>query len=271
MKIAKKVLALVMAIAVIGCSAAMAFAAPAAPEVVLDTTWEIDEYDCITLRVNFKNAADDAAGLKAWNLTVTYDDSIFNFDSFVEGADAEQVGNSKNNSFATEVNGNADGTIVIGGYFKECLWTADKFAGDAKRGATCVVNADDFNAYEIYLIVEDAAALKAGTAIEVKGTFDTTEVAGKVTNVVDEPTTEPTTAEPTTEPTTAEPTTEPTTAEPTTAEPTTNEAPSTPDEETTAKGETDKGPATGDTGVLAIAAGVVALAGAAFVVSKKRK
>ena len=253
MKIAKKVLALVMAIAVIGCSAAMAFAAPAAPEVVLDTTWEIDEYDCITLRVNFKNAADDAAGLKAWNLTVNYDASIFAFDSFVEGADAEQVGNSKNNSFSTEVNGNDDGAIVIGGYFKDCLWTAEKFAGDAKRGATCVVNADDFNAYEIYLIVEDAAALKAGTAIEVKGTFDTTEVAGKVTNVVDEPTT-------------AAP--ETTTEAP---ETTTEEAPSTPNEETTAKGETDKGPATGDTGVLAIAAGVVALAGAAFVVSKKRK
>ncbi len=267
MKIAKKVLALVMAIAVIGCSAAMAFAAEATPEVVLDTTWEIDEYDCITLRINFKNAAGDVDGLKAWSLTVDYDKSIFNFDSFVEGADAEQVGNSKNNSFATEVNGNDDGTIVIGGYFKECLWTAEKFAGDAKRGATCVVNADDFNAYEIYLIVEDAAALKAGTAIEVKGTFDTTEVAGNVTNVVEEPSTaapEETTAAP--EETTAAP--EETTAAP--EETTTEEAPSTP-EETTAKGETDKGPATGDTGVLAIAAGVVALAGAAFVVSKKRK
>ena len=67
------------------------------------------------------------------------------------------------------------------------------------------------------------------------------------------------------EETTAAPTTEPTTAAPTT------EAPSTPAEVTTAAGNTDKGPSTGDTGVLAIAAGVVALAGAAFVVTKKRK
>ena len=256
-----------MAIAVIGCTAAMAFAAPADAKAAL-TVGKVEDgkFDVV---ISLQNCLDFTAG----DLVVGYDTTVLEFVPFKEKPDSMQCETLADAKEFT----NAGNTFSGMGNAKEVPGEV-KFAFnfvESLDAETWGVEVDmaDVKLFRMTFKVLDAAN---GAELTLKGALkfvDGSEVAvdEKVVAVkAPEATTEPTTAEPTTEPTTAEPTTEPTTAEPTT-EPTTNEAPSTPDEETTAKGETDKGPATGDTGVLAIAAGVVALAGAAFVVSKKRK
>ena len=264
MKIAKKVLALVMAIAVIGCSAAMAFAAPDNAKAALTIGEVVDgKFDVV---LSIQNCLDLTAG----DLIVGYDVNGLEFVPFNAKLDSKQCETLADASAFTLAGntfngmGNAKeipGQVKFGFNFLESLdaetWGVDVDMADVKLFKMTFKVVD---AAKAELTLTGALKFLDGSAVEVNETFGEKE--------------EPTTAEPTTaEPTTAEPTTaEPTTAEPTTAEPTeAPEAPSTPDEVTTEKGETDNGPTTGDTGVLAIAAGVVALAGAAFVVSKKRK
>ena len=252
MKIAKKVLAVAIAVAMIACCAAMAFAADA--KVTLKATEIVDgKFDVAVVANNY-------ADLAAADWVVTYDAAAIK----CVKADNNGTGNFANIATDPVLMAAASGQLMTA-YNNEN-------AGEVKVAFAFQTNLN--NAGEVVLFTLNFEVVDAD-AKNVEIVLSGKDEAKLVINeeAVTEPTTEPTTAEPTTaEPTTAEPTTaEPTTAEPTTAEPTTEEAPSTPDEETTAKGETDNGPATGDTGVLAIAAGVVALAGAAFVVSKKRK
>ncbi len=266
MKIAKKVLALVMAIAVIGCSAAMAFAAPENAKAALTVGEVVDgKFDVV---LSLQNCLDFTAG----DLVVGFDTDALEFVPFKEKPDSMQC----------ETLADAKEFTNAGNTFSG-MGNAKEVAGQVKFAFNFVESLDaetwgvevDMANVKLFKMTFKVLDDSKGADLTLKGALkfvDGSEVAVDE-KVVAVKAPEATTAEPTTaEPTTAEPTTaEPTTAEPTTAEPTTEEAPSTPDEETTAKGETDKGPAAGDTGVLAIAAGVVALAGAAFVVSKKRK
>jgi len=260
MKIAKKVLAVVMAIAVIGCSAAMAFAAPENAKAALTVGEVVDgKFDVV---ISLQNCLDFTAG----DLVVGYDTSVLEFVPFKEKpdsmqcetlADAKEFTNAGNTFSGMGNAKEVPGEVKFAFNFVESLdaetWGVEVDMANVKLFRMTFKVLDDANGAELTL----KGALKFVDGSEVA--VDEKVVAVKAPEAT---TAEPTTEEPTTE--------EPTTAEPTTAETTTEEAPSTP-EETTAKGETDKGPATGDTGVLAIAAGVVALAGAAFVVSKKRK
>lgn len=263
MKIAKKVLALVMAIAVIGCSAAMAFAAPENAKAALTVGEVVDgKFDVV---LSLQNCLDFTAG----DLVVGYDVNVLEFVPFkakpdsmqCETLDDAKAFTNAGNTFSGMGNAKeVPGEVKFAFNFVESLdaetWEVDVDMADVKLFKMTFKILDDSKAADLTL--KGALKFYDGSEVAVDEKFAAVEVEE--------------TTEPTAEPTTEEPTTaEPTTAEPTTAEPTTEEAPSTPDEETTAKGETDKGPATGDTGVLAIAAGVVALAGAAFVVSKKRK
>ena len=238
MKIAKKVLAVAMAVAMIACFAAMAFAGE--DKVTLKATEIVDgKFDVAVVAKGY-------ADLAAADWVVTYDAAAVK----CVKADNNGTGNFANIATDPVLMAAASGQLLtaynneVPGEIKVAFAFQDKLN-----------NAGEVVLFTLNFEVVDASAKNVVIALsgkdEAKVVINEEEVA------------EPTTAEPTTA--------EPTTAEPTTAEPTTEEAPSTPDEVTTEKGETDNGPTTGDTGVLAIAAGVAALAGAAYVVTKKRK
>lgn len=260
MKIAKRVLAVAMAVAMIACFAAVAFAAiaPATAqfELVLDTTGK---------KPAAMLYAKDCTGLSSADLKLAFDPAVVKSVRALNGADAKLVtaDNFMSNTFSAEGNYENVAEAQYAFYFKEYLWNAEKFADPDENVGEVEVNATNFHVAKFEITLQDGK-----TADDIVVTFTASakftndakeeEVVESVKCVgIEKAVEETTTAAP-----------ETTTEAP---ETTTEEAPSTPNEETTAKGETDKGPATGDTGVLAIAAGVVALAGAAFVVSKKRK
>ncbi len=233
MKIAKKVLAVVMAVAMIACLSAMAFAADG--KVVLKTT-EIKDG-----KFNVQLVANDYADLKAANWVLTYDSAAVKCvkadnngtGDFANIATDPVLMAAASGQLATAYNNDKAGEVQIGFAFQEQL-------NNAGEVVLCTLNFE----------VVDAAAKN----VEIKLTGDNTasvvilEEKEEETTVPEETTTE------------AEETTTKVADETTTC--------CTPAETTTNK---VVGPETGDTGVLAIAAGVVALAGAAFVVSKKRK
>ncbi|MBQ6864669.1 MAG: dockerin type I repeat-containing protein [Clostridia bacterium] len=105
------------------------------------------------------------------------------------GADAGELAKTKNNAYTAECNLLDSKTLKYGAYFKECLWIADSFTGDAKRGQTVTVNTEKFHAATVYVTCDDQALLKNITAtadLEFKGnTFDgmTYETIGFVSGV----------------------------------------------------------------------------------------
>ncbi len=317
MKIAKKLLAAVVAVMLVLSLSVCAFATQSADtgRVEIESDWVIDELGTIAVYVYFI----DATELQSWDLKLNYDAAMFDYDAKSDGKDAKNIKlycNPDKNTYTDDSNPNVDGEVKVGGYFKEVLWDADTFAANANRGETLTVNSDRFNASIFYLKVVDVEGFEQnGTTISISGGMafgakgadgDTsgqtnTTVSDSITKapIIDPTTTEPevTTTEP--EVTTTEP--EVTTTEPevTTTEPevTTTEVnatrppfededddcrPGKPGHDNCKPGKpvckpgkpgkpNHKHPDTGDSAALAAAAGVVLLAGAAFVVSKKRK
>lgn len=249
MKIAKKVLAVVMAVAMIACLSAMAFAAPENAKVALTVSDVVDGK--FTAVLSLQNCVDFTAG----DIVIGYDNTALEFVPFnakLDSQQAETLDDAKaftnaGNTFSGMGNAKeVPGQIKFGFNFVESL--------DAEAWGVAVDMAD----VKLFRITFKVLDTTKDTELTVTGTADFVEgeqlvVNDKIavaTKVVEVP------------------------SETTTAEETTTEAAETttqcsPADETT----TNKvvGPETGDTGVLAIAAGVVALAGAAFVVSKKRK
>ncbi len=327
MKIAKKLLAAIVALMVVCSLTVSAFAAdPSSYDdcgIKLVSDWTIDEYNCITVDVYFTGAED----LKSFDLVLTYDANILGFveDSTI-GSDAAQVNNTKTNAWYSQMNGLTDGLVTFAGYFQENMYSAEKFASDAKRGETVSIDPNNFHAFTFYLNVDDAAALASQyTEITVEGAMkfgvEDAEVAKNVTDTInngyvdvpatdvpatdapatdapatdapatDAPATDaPATDAPATDaPATDAPATDaPATDAPATDAPATNPLtpPATEDPSSPIGGGNGAGgngghgghgkpghdhPNTGNSAVLAAAAGVVLLAGAAFVVTKKRK
>ncbi len=241
MKIAKKVLAVVMAIAMVAALSAMAFAADAKVALVATA-----EDGTVAVAVYFK----DAVGLKSWDTTITYDKDVLEFDYVDDGADAAQVGDTKSNSFSYEYNPDTEGEITFSGFFKTQMDSHDDFAADAKKGKTVDINSDNFEAVVIYFNVKNADATKTDISIAV-----TSKSGAEITG-------SSTTAQLKEETTPVEPGTDK-------EEPGTDKeepASGTPNPNT---GDDDK--PTGDNMALVAASAVVVLAGAAFVISKKRK
>jgi len=242
MKIAKKVLALVMAIALVGVMSAVAFAAD--PQIVVKAA--LDD-GVVTVTVYAVNAV----GMLAVNGKLDVDSSVLEYDYSEEGADAAQMGDTKNNSFSYEFN---DATGEFGAYFKEALPTAAEAAAAAKKGKTVAINDANFALVTLYYNVKEGATADS-TAIK----FDVTSKNGVasltgVGTTVTLKTTPSTPANPTTPGATGVPAT--------TAEAGTKKA--VPSNSKTGDQKT------GDNAALIAAIGVVALAGAAFVISKKR-
>ena len=302
MKIAKKLLAAIVAVMLVCSLAVCAFAStPESAEtgaVALESDWTLNTVtNTIAVNVYFVDAVD----LKSWDLIINYDPAIFSYMAALDGADAEQVANCMNNSYTKEFNNAWDAdSFKFSGYFKEVLWTSEQFEADSNifAGKTCVVNDEKFHALTIHLKLADAEKFASETtAITISAsdssmTFAAAKaVSAEVVHVVEveNPTDAPVTDAPVTDaPATDAPATDaPATDAPATDAPATD-APAT-DAPATRPVEDDDDdcdkpvkpnkpgrpnhnhPNTGDSAVLAAAAGVVLLAGAAFVVSKKRK
>ena len=258
MKLAKKVFATVMAVAMILALSAMAFAAgtPTAT-LVADPV----EDGTLAVHIYFK----DAIGLKSVDTQITYDPAVLEFSYNEDGADAEMVGKTKSNSFTSEINP-ADGSIKWAGYFKTELTDAETFAKDAKKAGTVEVNAENFDAQVLYFEVKDATApstkielaVSTASGVEIAGSSVDAVIAGQPAPI-DEPSSEE-------QPSSEEPSSEEKTSEDTASSETASV------EEESKKPGKDVGPKTDASNwMIGAAAGVAVLAGAAFVVSKKRK
>ncbi len=236
MKIAKKVLAVVMAVAMIAALSAMAFAETKA--TIALTVGEADADGNIPVTVSLK----DAEGFKSGDATVTFDPTVLQFvpktaKMAVEThSDFKALGDA-GNSANLEANDTeaAAGKLIIGFYFKEDLSDLAGWGVDA-----------DVNNFGVCVLKFKALKADAEASLAVEGKLevgDEKNIEYKTTAVVSK-------AAPVTESTSVEVKTE--------GESTTN--PGTGDDKKT-----------GDNMALAAAAGVVVLAGAAFIISKKRK
>lgn len=83
-----------------------------------------------------------------------------------------QTAKTKTNAYTSECNLLDSKTLKYSAYFKECLWTADSFTADAKRGQTVTVNTEKFHAATIYVTCDDQTLIEGITAtadLEFKG------------------------------------------------------------------------------------------------------
>jgi len=224
MKLAKKVLAAVMAIAMIAGLSAMAFAA--APTV----SFEFGEVKDGQVKMNVY--FDNSVGLKSWDIAINYDADVLTFKSMSKGADAKQIENTMDNSFTDEKNTSEAGKILYSGYFKENLWDSKTFADNAADAEEAPVNVNDthFHAATVTFIVAstDKASVDVSAQVTTAGGDNGTAglTAGSAKLVLkEEPATEkPATEKPVTEkPVTEKPATEkPATEKPATEKPATD-------------------------------------------------
>lgn len=240
MKIAKKVLAVVMALAMIAGLSAMAFAAEDAQLVL--TASEVDEDGYVTVTAVVKNAI----GLQSLGFTVNYDANVLTFEWDEEGADAAQVADTKSNSFSYENNSEEAGTLMAAFYFKTSLTDKATFDGDAKKKGSVDINATAFEAINFVFSVAEGADANTAVTVTIDNvsgvSAESISAKGTTVVLVEENEEDKTPVDPT------------------------------PSEESTKAPNPDTGDQnTGDNMALAAAAGVALLAGAAFIVSKKRK
>ncbi len=251
MKLAKKVLAVVMALGLIACMSAMAFAANAG-------SYSFDvakSEDGKTLYATLY--AHDYIGLASGTVTVNY--SGVKFDHASTGSEAKAVNDSLDNSFTADVNNTQAGKVIYGFYFKENLWDANTFYENGD-GAPLVIDTDNFDivtfvftgvdkaeSYEVSVNVS-SKSIDGDNAAFADTCTGTNAVAHDPVKVVDSL---------------------PGATDDKKCDDKKDAAPACNAPAKTVK--TDGGKNTGDNGVIAVMAGVIALAGAAFVVTKKRK
>ena len=135
MKIAKKLLAVVMALAMIAAFSAIAFAASA-------TITTSDNGDG-TVSVSVKLT--DAVGLKSGKLYFGYDEGKVTKIAKKNGADVKNIGDV-DNAFSNEFNSSIN-PAEYGFYFKENLWDSATWA--AADGADAAVNGGDLSGEQV--------------------------------------------------------------------------------------------------------------------------
>jgi LPXTG-motif cell wall-anchored protein len=169
MKIAKKLLAVVMALAMIAALSAVAFAASA--------TFGVTDNGDGTYAVSVKFA--DAVGLKSGKLYFGYENGKVTKIAKKNGADAKNIGDV-DNAFSSEFNSTIN-PAEFGFYFKENLWDSATWA--AAENADAAVNGENFEAAVFTFTGE------AGTKVTVTGNLvigetsvpvDTSFVLGEV-------------------------------------------------------------------------------------------
>lgn len=232
MKIAKKVLAVVMAIAMIGCLTAMAFAA--------DTSVVLKAGEVKDGKVSVDVIVKNAAGLKTFDTEVTYDAAVLSVPTrkgVVDGPYLDEYVKC-DEKVITIFNSTTAGSILPGVAFPESVYTDAEWKAICDEcGVESKITTDSLVLFTInFNVAKDTKATE--TTIKCGTASVTVKLAA-----------EPESAAPAAEATTAvAPTEKPTDA-------------------AVKTGDVN----TGDTMAIFAAAGVVALAGAAFVVSKKRK
>ena len=296
MKIAKRVLVVAMVVAMVAGLCVMAFASD--PTIALVPTVDDGE---VAVAVVLK----DAIGAMSWDINVSYDKDVLAFSYAEDGADVAEVGKTKGNTITTDYNGDTEGLVKTSGYFKTSLTDYQTFVDDSKKAKDPAnVNVDACEVIVLYFEILDDSAYTTDLEVVVTANGGVEFVGGTYTATLKEaPATEPSQTEPAntepsqtdpvgTEPAGTEPAgTEPAGTEPLVTEPKETEPkpvvtePTTSDDsgKTPAKTETKpnpdnggsgkdgKNPDTGDNMALYAAGAVVMLAGAAFIISKKRK
>ena len=276
----KKLLAVMMAFGMIVCMAAIAFAADE-PHFTMDV---IKSEDGKTLVATLM--AHDYIGLNSGKVVVTYEG--LTLDHIATGAQAKAVNDTVDNRFELLPNSKQAGKIICGFTFLESLWTAEQFAANAAEDKTVEINTKDFDLFSVYFKVdEDAAASKIAIDVTSKSVdasdkkqssdnpeFKDDYILVKEGETTTEPCSTPLPCETTTDCCCPDKSSCETTEcccpdKSACKETTTNCCCGQPTNSNPPK--TDGGRDTGDNGMVAIMAGVMALAGAAFVVTKKRK
>ena len=130
MKIAKKLLAVVMTLAMIAAFTAVAFAASA--------SFTVSDNGDGTYAVSVKFV--DAVGLKSGKLYFGYEDGKVTEIKMKNGADAKNIGDV-DNSYSREFNAGIN-PAEYGFFFKDVLWDSATWA--AADGAEAVVNGENF-------------------------------------------------------------------------------------------------------------------------------
>ena len=275
MKIAKKVLAVVMALSIFFALSAMAFAKDA-PEYEIKLS-KADGYRVAT--VYLKNAT----GVTSDKVKLTYDPNVLKLELIDDGADVQSVmlNVSNNNVLPQQMPDDlstANGKNTGYGY----VFTDPLGEFKAKPGKTVDIDVNNFELCVFYFKVLDKTA---DTKIKVSGdrvtnpdtatihgVAETTTAAPVTTTKPATTTTEP--AETTTKKTNTTTTTETadiTTTKDNSGSSTTTTAAVVEEDTTPAANPSTGDKAAGDNMALAAAGAVVALAGVAFVISKKRK
>ncbi|MBQ6065432.1 MAG: LPXTG cell wall anchor domain-containing protein [Clostridia bacterium] len=266
MKTAKKLLAVVLALGLVVCLSAMAFAAEPGT-FSLDVKRSADGKTLVATLY-----AHEYTGLTSGKATVTY--SGVKLDKVETGVQAKALENNDVNGFTFEKNLKTPGTAICGFHFKEAMWDAATFTEKASGDEPLVIDTENFDIAVFYFTVDETAAVNDITV-------DLTSKSGDVKNdpftgnyhaTVEVVTTPETTTAP------CNP------CGPGTTCPGNNTCPGRPCqnacESTTCCCQqpcqhrcvkTDGGKETGDNNVIAVMAGVIALAGAAVIVTRKRK
>lgn len=239
MKIAKKVLAVVMAVAMIAALSAMAFAADSKATVAL-TAGEPED-GIVSVTVSLK----DAEGFKSGDATLTFDPTVLEFVPASKKSDATPckeftaLGSAGNNSMVQpNAKEAANGKLILGILVADQLsdladWGVE---GDVNNFGVCVLKFKVLKA-DVEASVAVEGKMEVGDNANV--TFNNTYVIAKASAPVE---------------------TKPVEVATTAVESDTKASNPPTDDKTT-----------GDNMALAAAAGVVVLAGAAFIISKKRK
>lgn len=256
MKLAKKVLAVVMALGLIACMSAMAFAANAG-----SYSFDVSKSeDGKTLYATLY--AHDYIGLASGTVTVTY--SGVKFDHASTGAEAKAVNDSLDNSFTADVNNTQAGKVIYGFYFKENLWDAGTFYENGD-GAPLVIDTANFDIVTfVFTGLDTAASYEVSVNVSSKSVDGDNAAFADTNTGTNNVASEPVKVVPTL----------PGTAAADDKKPCEDKKDDKACDNAAAACKpvkTDGGKNTGDNGVIAVMAGVIALAGAAFVVTKKRK
>mgnify|MGYP002626875608 CR=1 FL=1 len=250
MKIAKKVLAIVMVVAMIGALSVMALAAEG--KYVL--SYEPQDDGTVAVTVTLKGMT----GVTDDKFSITYDPAVLKIADpdidVADGKDKEDMANVANNSLMGQANATEEGTFGYGYLFSEALSAEFLKAG---RGKTVSIDPDNFDMIVIYFTVLND---KADTTLTISSdVYGGSSVTVKGTAPADDPT-----------PVTPEKPDDGKKDEEKKDEDKKDEEK--PAEDTSKPVNPSNGDKkTGDNMALAAAGAVVALAGVAFVISKKRK
>jgi len=258
MKLAKKVLAIVMALGLIACMSAMAFA---------DGSFSVDATKSSDGKLLYVTVyANGYVGLASGKVDITYTGAQFKYAR--TGEQASLVGKAEGNSFTGETNDTTPGKVTYGFYFKENLWAAGTFK-EAGTDAPLDINVAAFDLVTFTFDIDGVDAYEVNVTVNGKDIYGG---SGSGSKTIKDAKVEVTTIKEVSEiPTNAAEEKKDEQGKP--VEETKAEAADVAKTNTGAKTtpKTDGGKNTGDNGVIAVVAGVIALAGAAFVVTKKRK